>query len=1062
MDEDRTRKDAMTPELWQRLKPLYNSAIEMREPMRAQYIADKCGDDSGLRRELEALLKAADRPTDSDRKPFVYMNDVFSAASNSFSEKEIILGRFQIVRHLGTGGMGEVYEANDLELGRIALKTIRPQIASSPRVFERFRQEVVLARKVSGMQVCRIHELFLLPPTGRRSATVFLTMEYLDGTTLSEKLAKDGPLPLKEALKIALDICEGLRLIHQQGIVHRDLKPGNIMLCERNGSTGAVLMDFGLALIATLDVSDPEDETRPAPLINTLTRGFAGTPAYMAPEQFEGKPVTPAADIYAFGVILYQLLTGRHPYPANTPVGVAIRRLKRPSFPSSVRHEVPRHWDRIIERCLEYEPSERFESAEKVAEALKASPFNFENLRKDRPWVLRLAGALALAALAWAGLHWWQSRQYYHPNPEEQRWYNTGLTALREGSYVKATRELEKATQQNSRFVMAHARLAEAWSNLDFDGAAQREMLIATGGERHLAPLDRMYLDAIRATLTNNFNGALVLYRKILDRLPDSQKAAGYVDLGMANERDGNPGSALIDYAKASKLDRDNPSPQMHIAILESHQHNLQQANLAFERAQTIFATEMNPEGQAELDYERGYEANASGDSTTADRFLERSLNEAAQIQSVQLEIRALTQLSSSACASGRPADAVNFAQRAIRLARDNQLNAWAADGLARLANARLVQGSEHFQEAEEAVDEAKTLAVQSQEPRAEALADLVLASLRDQEGRPDDVTAPAQAALAYYKQNGYFEPAADATLLLLRVDEGRGQFQQTLLTANKFAALAKQSGDPDLLMQAEQHVGTAYESLERYPEALQHFQKVRELAGNELGRAFAAVQCAETLIKIGRFGDAETMLPPLGKFRSLTISIGGDRTDELLGQGKYGDALELTTRMVKGHPDMTAVDKQEIQLQRAVAEAHLHHAVHALADLREAAAAGTSTDSSGQRAIIALQAAEVGVLTGQAQQARDNAINAERYFASTGQLDSDLRANLLAASASKALHDTAAFDKFSAKAIDIRSALEHTWDPQSFRAYLSRPDLRMLMRVLPRDGPTNISETQE
>lgn len=1062
MDEERALKAAaMTPELWQRLKPLYNSAVEMREPKRAQFIARACGANAELRNALESLLKAADRPTDAGNKPFINMKHVSSAAGNSFAEGEIIFGRFEIVRHLGTGGMGEVYEAKDRELGCIAIKTIRSQIASSPRAFERFRQEVSLARKVTGLQVCRIHELFLLPASPGRPATAFLTMEYLDGATLSSMLTEHDLLPLNETLEIALDICEGLKLIHQQGIVHRDLKPANIMLCERSGRVRTVLMDFGLARDQTADSSAPEEPTRVAPAARTLPGTIAGTPAYMAPEQFDCGPVCPATDIYALGVILYEMLTGLHPYAADTPIGAAVRRLKRQALPSSVRRKIPRHWDRVIQLCLEYEPTDRFQSAEQVAKALTASPLNIENLRKDRPWVLRLAGILALAIVAWGTFHWWQSRQYYRPTPEEQRWYSEGLTALREGSYLKATRELEKATQQNSRFVMAHARLAEAWANLDFDGAARQEMLIATAGESHLPPLDRMYLDAIRATLTRDFSGAVAIYRRILDRLPGSQKPAGYVDLGMAYERAGDPNHALASYEQASKLDADNPAPYMHTAVLEARLHKVSDANRAFSGAEKIFAAQMNQEGQAELDYERGYLANESGDSTQADRFLERSLDEAKQIQSVQLEIRALTQLSSSAAASGHPTDAVDFAQRAIQLARDNQLDAWAANGLARLAQARIVEGSKHYQEAEEAVDEAKTLAVQTQQPRAEALSNLVLASLRDMENRPDDVIEPAKAALEYYSQNGYFEAAANADLLLLRVDESRGQFQETLQRANKFLALAEQSGNPDLLMQAEQHVGTTYESVERYPEAFEHLQKAGALASNDMDRTLEETRCAEILIKLGRFGDAEALLAPSGRFESLKLWTGKVRSDKFLAQANYPGVVALTTSMLKSYPDMNADNKQEFQLQRAVAEAHLHSSAHALDDLRNSYPSDASSNGPDPPE-FALQAAEVELLTGDAQQARKHAIKAEQYFASGAQLDSDLRANLLAASASKALNDSAAYSHFAKKSVDILVSLEHTWGPQAFRTYLSRPDLRALTRLLPRNGPTNTSGIQE
>jgi tetratricopeptide (TPR) repeat protein len=1046
----------MTPELWQRLKPLYNSAVEMREPKRGQFIARACGTNTELRAALESLLRAADQPTGSEDKPFIKMKDVLRSTGASFCEGEIILGRFEIVRLLGTGGMGEVFEANDRQLGRIAIKTIQSQIASSRRAFGRFRQEIALARKVSGPQVCRIHELFLLPATGQRPATAFLTMEYLDGVTLNDKLAEGGTFSPKDTLKIALDICEGLRLIHEQKIVHRDLKSSNIMLCERNGAVRAVLMDFGLARHATAGGSSPDATTRSAPTAGTLPGTIAGTPAYMAPEQFEGKPVSPATDIYAFGVILYELLTGLHPYAAATPIGAAVRRSKRQALPSSVRHKIPRHWDRVVQRCLEYEPSERFQSAEEVAKALTASPLRIGNLRSDRPWVLRVTAIVALAAMAWGGFCWWQLRQYYHPTLEEQRWYNEGLASLREGSYLKATKEFEKATQHDGRFVMAHARLAEAWADLDFDGTAKQEMLIATTGEHHLPALDRMYLDAIRATLTRDFAGALVIYRRILDRLPDSQRATGYVDLGRAYEHAGDPGRALENYAHASRLDSENPAPHMRSAILDSRLHKVQAANDEFSRAEKIYAAEMNQEGQAELDYERGYLANESGDSNQANIFLKRSLEEAKQIQSVQLEIRALTQLSSSASASGDSKDGVDFAQQAIQLARDNQLDAWAANALARLAQARIVEGSEHFQEAEEAVDEAKTLAIQTQQPRAEALANGVLASLRDQQDRPDDVVAPAKTALAYYNQNGYFEAAAKATLALLRVDESRGEFQQTLRTANSFLALAEQSGNIPLIVLAEQHVGATYDSAERYPDALQHFQKARELASNETTRAFEAQSCAQVLIKLGRFGDAEALLTPINKVGPLILEISEAKSDEFLAQEKYSSVVTLATGLLTSQRDMDSDDLRLIHLQRAVAEAHLHETAQALGDVQNSESNGKNEKASGHPSEPTLQIVEVELSTGNAKQAREDAAKAEQYFASNGQLDSDLRANLLAAAASKSLNDAPTQDKFSAKAVDNLSSLEHTWDPQVFRTYLSRPDLRTLMRVLPRNGFSN------
>lgn len=378
----------MTPELWQRLKPLFHAALDKEPQNRAAFIDVACGEDLELKSQLKLLLDAEQQNTGSLDAPIALLNGFLDKKSARFQSGELILGRFRIVRPIGKGGMGEVYEAEDLQLGLVALKTIRHGIASSSDAFERFRQEVQLARRVSGPQVCRIHELYLLPASAGFKATAFLTMEYLDGITLFEKMQRDGPLPWKEARNIALEICEGLRLIHEKGIIHRDLKTSNIMLCKEEASPRVVLMDFGLARDFSADKAiSPDPAEKPA---KTLPQMIVGTPDYMAPEQFEGKPVSPASDIYALGVVLYVLVTGVQPYAASSPVAAAVRRAKPPLPPSSLRPNLPRQCDRIIERCLEYEPEKRYQSAKEVIRALKPPE------RISAPWQAAIAVALII------------------------------------------------------------------------------------------------------------------------------------------------------------------------------------------------------------------------------------------------------------------------------------------------------------------------------------------------------------------------------------------------------------------------------------------------------------------------------------------------------------------------------------------------------------------------------------------------------------------------------------------------------------------------------------------
>jgi tetratricopeptide (TPR) repeat protein len=1031
----------MTPELWQRLKPLFHAALKESTQDRAAFIEAACGEDQELKLQLQQLVQAEMQGTQSIDAPLANFNGPMHVPDARFQPGELVLGRFRILHAIGKGGMGEVYQAEDLQLGMIALKTIRYGIASSSDAFERFRQEVQLARRVSAPQVCRIHELYLLPATGKHTATAFLTMEYLDGITLSSKIREDGPLSWKEALRITLEICEGLRIIHENGIIHRDLKSGNIMVCEQNGSTRIVLVDFGLARDFQ-SVSPASGVQGPARTRKTNPQAIMGTPAYMAPEQFEGNTVSPATDIYALGIIMYELVTGLHPYAADTPVAAAIRRASHPKPPSLIRPKIPKQCDRVIEKCMEYDPEKRFQSAKEVAKALRAGPATFGNLRKDRPWVLWLASAAVLALIAMGGFSWWQSSQYYRPGAQARRLYDIGLAALREGNYVKATRSLQGATAQDNHYAMAHARLAEAWANLDFDGNAQRELIAATPGERQLQPLDRMYLDAIHATVTKDSPTEIATYREILNRLPPDQKPSGYVDLGMAYERAGDTNHALENYGQAASLDSNSPASYMRTAVLQTRLHHVPEADKAFERAQALLSIEMNPEGQAELDYERGYAANESGNLELGERYLEKALEEAKAIPSVQLQIRTLTHLSTTAYATNRYALAVERAQEAIHLAQSNQLEVWAADGFVRLANAELAQG--HLQKAEDAANEALQLSRQSQQRRPEAGANFTLASLMSQRDLPEQTIPPAQAALGYYTQHGFAGPAATLSLFLIRAQRDKGEYSAALESGRAFQQLAAKSGIRKLMALSDEVVGTVYLEMEQYPNALERFESARSEAEGVEAKAYQAVHCADTLWRLGRYSESDEMLqsaPDTETFKNLVAAI---RESSLLSRGKYKEA-DTIAREIIDDPTMRAEDKQPYELDEALAESHLRMKPAAFKLLGEVPA-GQSKDTVAEWR-MQLSVAEIKLYLGMPQQALDGASKAADHFASTNQLDSELRSLCIAAFASKAMNNSVAYGQFSKKAVDILSQLQQTWEPQALRLYVSRVDLQVLMR---------------
>jgi eukaryotic-like serine/threonine-protein kinase len=378
------------PQLWQRLKPLFDAAMGKPETERARFIDEACGEDPELREALRQLVNASGDSTATADARIFDLHKLFPEQRPTFVADELVLERFRIVRLIGSGGMGEVYEAVDLELGqRIALKTIRAQISGNPKMLAHFKNEVKLAKKISGLHVCRIHELYpqVETPAGYRPA--FLTMEFLDGVTLADRIRDTGPPPWKEVKAIALEICEGLRAMHEAGIIHRDLKSRNVMLADRNGTVKAVIMDFGLAH----ELPNPTSETA-----SELSEEYAvaGTPEYMAPEQFEGKTLTPAADIFALGVVMYEMATGRHPFPSHALLEAAVQRGRKPVAPSSLQKKLPHRCDEIVGRCLEFDPKKRYGSAKIVAEEIKD---NWQ-AKLRRTWLRAGAAILAVIALA--------------------------------------------------------------------------------------------------------------------------------------------------------------------------------------------------------------------------------------------------------------------------------------------------------------------------------------------------------------------------------------------------------------------------------------------------------------------------------------------------------------------------------------------------------------------------------------------------------------------------------------------------------------------------------------
>jgi serine/threonine-protein kinase len=316
----------MNAERWNKVTEIFHAALEHSPAMRDEFIRAECGCDAEVEVAVRAMLAEYSRSGMLDRPAIA-----FSKPDPVFSAGQIVSNRYRITRFVGRGGMGEVFEADDLELKeRVALKTLLPEMARDTRMIARFKQEIQLARKISHPNVCRVFDVARHLVNGQPAETVmFLTMEFLDGQTLSLRLQREGRLAAEEALPILEQIASGLEAAHRLGIIHRDLKPSNVILTP----SGAVITDFGLAILA-------------GSVRNTQPGLAVGTPAYMSPEQARGDACDARTDIWALGVVLCEMLTGELPF-----YGLAGGQLG-PAIPGEL--------DRILSKALAKDPEQRY------------------------------------------------------------------------------------------------------------------------------------------------------------------------------------------------------------------------------------------------------------------------------------------------------------------------------------------------------------------------------------------------------------------------------------------------------------------------------------------------------------------------------------------------------------------------------------------------------------------------------------------------------------------------------------------------------------------------------
>ena len=372
----------MQPERWQQISGIFKSALALKPEERPAYVADKCGADESLRREVERLIEShhqADKenfiesPAVAEVAPLLVLDDGEAEVSKDRLEKGQQVSHYRITRKLGVGGMGEVYLAEDTRLDRtIALKILPADVASDKRRMQRFKQEAKLVSSLNQPNILTIFEF------GDTDSLHFIASEYVDGVTLRDYL-KESQVKLLEIIDISTQVIAALDAAHEARIVHRDIKPENIMVRRRDKVIK--VLDFGLAKLTerisgqSVGQSDPEANT--AMLVRTIPGTVMGTVHYMSPEQAQGLRVDQRTDLWSVGVVIYEMVAGRVPFVGVTSSHTVVDILeKEPALLAKAgARSVPPELQRIVSKALAKNPDERYQTAKDML-------IDLRNLRK--------------------------------------------------------------------------------------------------------------------------------------------------------------------------------------------------------------------------------------------------------------------------------------------------------------------------------------------------------------------------------------------------------------------------------------------------------------------------------------------------------------------------------------------------------------------------------------------------------------------------------------------------------------------------------------------------------
>ncbi len=683
------------------------------------------------------------------------------------------------------------------------------------------------------------------------------------------------------------------------------------------------------------------------------------------------------------------------------------------------------------------------------------------NLPKKKLALIGVSTLVALVVLLLAADGAFQNLFASRRATETPPTFAEGVAALRGGNYYKAKKLLESAVQQNDQFPLAHARLAEALTELGYDDKATKEILKVTQLAptfSNLSEVDQLNLQAIASVVSRDFDGAIHNYRQIAEKAAEDEKRYAYFDLARAFEIADQTDSAVENYAEAVRRAPDFAAAHLKLGRLYGRRQETEKANAAFQKAEDLYNSQSDYDGVGEVFYQRGYLLNIQDKLPEASEKMRRAAEIAAVTKNASLQVRSLLHLSSIAYSQNEHETARKYADEAIEIARTEQLDTLAAVGLIDIGNIFFARGD--YREAENKFTQALQRARANEWQKIAARASLSLGSLYLQQTRAAEAIQFITPALEFYTQNNFRKEALQAQLIMGIAHDQRGNYDEAIKSFSELLKIARELDDKSMVIYAQSYIGLSLFHQEKLSEALAQYDESLALSKSldlEQKTGYISLTRGQILWQLGRYKESREALEaaqtiagkPEGGDRQLLAWTHLIKAQSDLSEQNYKSALAESRKAV----DLSGEQTGEISVQAMIIKglaSSRSGAKEAGRELcRKAAEESEKIGMAYLTLISKLALAETFLTNGEAQEALNILQDLKKSFADSANFPVQWQSYVLAARASHALSDKAKADEYAAQANRLLPEIEKTLGTENYKTYLSRRDVQSSLNQL-------------